>query len=264
MKYTSTNYAIRIVTIVTVLATSIISLAAEWGSLKGRFVVDGKAPEPPPLNLATTKDQFCIDTKPKNEAVVAAADGSLANAVVFIRLPRRGKIDIHPDYQAQLKEPAVLDNKGCHFVPHISLVRVNQPFVIKNSDPVAHNTKGSLRANGQFNPTVPVEAEIKMIFSKAEAIPMPVNCSIHPFMAAHMLVQEHPYMAASAEDGTFEIKNIPVGKHEFQFWHEAAGYLRDLKLKSGKTNKQGRADLTIAAGETLDLGDIAVPASMLR
>jgi hypothetical protein len=83
-------------------------------------------------------------------------------------------------------------------------------------------------------------------------------------MAAHLLVQEHPYMATTADDGTFEIKNIPAGKHEFQFWHEAPGYLKDLSLKSGKTNRQGRADLEIAAGQTLDLGDVKVPASMLK
>ena len=59
---------------------------------------------------------------------------------------------------------------------------------------------------------------------------MPVDCNIHPFMKGHLLVQDHPYMAVSGEDGTFEIKNIPAGKHEFQFWHEAAGYLKNLKL----------------------------------
>jgi hypothetical protein len=240
------------------------SSAAEWGSIKGRFVVDGTPPQLPPLNLATTKDQFCMDTKPENETLVVGEGGTLANAVVFVRLPRRGKIEVHPDYDAQLSEPAVLDNKGCSFHPHLTFVRIGQPFIVKNSDPVGHNTKGSLSANGAFNPTVPAGGEIKMTFSKAESIPMPVNCSIHPFMSAHMLVQDHPYMTASKEDGTFEIKNIPAGKHEFQFWHEAMGYLKNVKLKGSTANRQGRAQLTIAAGQTLDLGDIKVPASGLK
>ena len=93
---------------------------------------------------------------------------------------------------------------------------------------------------------------------------MPVACDIHPFMQAHILAQDHPYMAASAEDGTFDINNIPAGKQEFQFWHESAGYLKDLKIGSGKSNRQGRVQLTVAAGKTLDLGDIKVPASMLK
>ena len=35
-------------------------------------------------------------------------------------------------------------------------------------------------------------------------------------------------MAVSGEDGTFEIKNIPAGKHEFQLWHEVPGYIEDV------------------------------------
>jgi hypothetical protein len=232
--------------------------AAEWGSLKGRFVVDGTPPEPKPL--VVTKDQYCIDKKPKNNAVVVGKDGALANAVVYLRLPRRGKVEVHPDYEAKLSEPVPFDNNGCSFHPHVALVRVGQPFVIKNSDPVGHNTN----VPGLFNETIGTGEERPKTFNKAMPLPIPVNCGIHPFMVGHLLIQEHPYMAASAEDGTFEIVNLPAGKHEFQLWHEAPGYLKDLKFKGGKTNRQGRVELAIAAGQTLDLGDIKVPANTLK
>ncbi len=238
-----------------------VALGAGWGSLKGRFVVEGAAPETPAL--VVDKDPFCMETKPKNLSLVVT-DGKLANAVVYIRLPLRGKIEAHPDYQAQLKEPVVLDNKGCSFHPHIAMVQVGQPFVIKNSDPTGHNTNARLLKNGSFNVLIAQGSENKMTFSKGETMPMPVNCNIHPFMEGHLLVQEHPYMAVSAEDGTFEIKNIPAGEHEFQFWHEAPGYLKGLKTAAGELSRQGRAELKIAADETLDLGDIKVPASMLK
>ena len=236
--------------------------AADWGGIKGRFVVDGAPPKVPPL--VVTKDQFCIDTMPVNKTVVVGEDGGLANAVVFIRLPRRGTIESHPDFEAQLSEPAVLDNKGCSFEPHITLVRVGQPLVIKNSDPVGHNTNAKFFQNASFNVLIAEGQESKVDLSKGEPMPMPVNCNIHPFMQGHILVQDHPYMAASAEDGTFEIENIPVGEHEFQFWHEAPGNLRNLKLQGATANRQGRAKLKIAAGQTLDLGEIKVPASVLK
>ena len=95
-------------------------------------------------------------------------------------------------------EPAVLDNKGCSFHPHVSLIRTGQPLVIKNSDPVGHNTNVESRSNGQTNTTIPANGQSERRLTKGEALPMPVNCNIHPFMHAFVLVQDHPYMAVSA------------------------------------------------------------------
>ena len=262
MSTTFVNYIRFSTGLLSLLLVPGIAAAAEWGTVKGRFLIDGAAPKLAPL--AVTKDQHCIDAKPVNETVVVGKDGGLANVVVYLRAPRGGKVEVHPDYEAKLSEPAVLDNNGCSFKPHISLVRVGQPFIIKNSDPVGHNTKASLVANGQFNVTIAAGQETKHPLSRAESIPLPVNCNIHPWMQAHVLVQDHPYMAASAEDGTFEIANVPTGKHEFQLWHEAAGYLKNVKYKGGAADRRGRAVLTIAAGQTLDLGDIKVPATSLK
>ena len=264
MKKQLTQSVVVCVCTVAAFAVTQTADAAEWGSIKGRFVVDGAPPKVPPLQV--TKDQFCIEIQPKNETVVVGEKNGLVNAVVFLRVPRRGKVEVHPDYAAQLSEPALLDNKNCSFQPHIALVRVGQPFVIKNSDPdpVSHNTNAKLLQNGQFNVIIAVGEEKGMKFSKTETLPMPVNCNIHPWMQGHILVQDHPYMAVSTEDGTFEIKNVPAGKHEFQFWHEQPGYLKNVKYKGGVANRQGRLDLSIANGQTLDLGDIKVPASMLK
>ena len=235
---------------------------AGWGSLKGRFAVDGAAPEMKALDAS--KEPFCIQHHPMDQSVLVGDDGGLANAVVFIKLGRRDKLEVHPDYAASLDEPAVLDNHGCSFVPHVLLIRTGQQLVIKNSDPVGHNTKTSLTKNANFNQTIPANSEVPFKLQRAEGLPLPVDCSIHTFMHGYVLVQDHPYMAASGEDGTFEIANIPAGKHQFQFWHEASGYLQNLKFQGGALNRQGRTDLTIADGQTLDLGEIKVPASLLQ
>src|SRR5436190_8361834 len=98
--------------------------AAEWGSLKGRFLIDGTAQKP--AALLVNKDQYCIDHKPSNDSLVVGKDNSLVNVVVFLRPQLGKKVDIHPDYMAKLKEPVVLDNHFCTFKPHIVLARVGQ------------------------------------------------------------------------------------------------------------------------------------------
>lgn len=240
------------------------AVAAGWGTIKGKFVVDGAAPEAKPVDAS--KDAYCAkhDPAPIDQSVVVDASGNLANVVIFLRPARGKKVDVHPDFDATKDTPAVLDNKGCMFVPHVSLVRVGQPFVIKNSDPVGHNTNVKLMKNGATNTTIAAGEENKRVLTKAEALPLPVDCNIHPFMHGYVLVKDDPYMIASAADGTFEIKNIPAGKHEFEFWHEKPGRLKGLKYQGGALNRQGRAQLTIADGQTVDLGEIKVPASMLK
>jgi hypothetical protein len=148
MSKTLINNMAMVLGFIALLFASDVS-AAEWGSVKGRFVVDGTPPKLTPLQI--TKDvEYCSSKKPVNETVVVGEGGSLANAVIYLRPPRRGKVEVHPDYAAKLSEPAVLDNNGCSFKPHVTLVRVGQPFVIKNSDPVGHNTKATLLVNGAF------------------------------------------------------------------------------------------------------------------
>lgn len=235
------------------------SNAADWGSLKGRIIVDGTPTKAAPL--VVTKDQFCIDKMPTNESIIIGKDNALVNAVVYLRLSTGQKVDVNPEYAAKASDAIVLDNNGCSFHPHVSLVRLGQSLDIKNSDPVGHNTNVNVLS---FNQVIPAGSDTKVKVGASGPLPTEVACNIHPFMKGWILVQDHPYMAVSGEDGTFEIKDIPAGKHDFQFWQEAAGYLKNVKFKGGTTDKKGRAELTIEAGKTLDVGDIKVPASALK
>ncbi len=256
MNNTFKAIAVGAICVATFAATS---NAADWGSIKGRIVVDGTPAKPAPL--VVTKDQFCIDKMPVNNSIVVGKDNALENVFVYLRVPAGQKIDINPEYASKEAEPVTLDNNGCEFHPHAVLARIGQTLDIKNSDPVGHNTNVNVLS---FNQVIPSNSDAKVKVSTGGALPTEIACNIHPFMKAWILVQDHPYTATTGEDGTFEIKDIPAGKHEFQFWHEAGGYLKNVKLKGGATDKKGRAELNIEAGKTLDLGDIKVPASALK
>jgi len=75
-------------------------------------------------------------------------------------------------------------------------------------------------------------------YSKGESKPFMVGCDVHPWMKAYHLAVDHPFAAVSAADGTFEIKDLPAGKHEFKVWHEKGGELEKalaVTIKPGET-----------------------------
>ncbi len=239
------------------------ALAQEWGTLTGRLVLDGKVGDPAAINVS--KDpEYCGQHNLVFETVVIGKEGGLTNAFVYLYLKRGKTAPVHPDLEAIPTEPAVLDNKGCRFEPHALLVRTGQKLRVQSSDPIGHNTKLDLLRNIGFNENVPMDNPLIKTFDKSESFPMSVVCNIHPWMKAHILIRDNPYMAITGEDGSFEIKNIPAGGHEFIFWHESAGNLKNVSLgSSGKTSRKGRAKLKISAGGTFELGDIKItPANL--
>ena len=248
--------------VVSVLAglLSVPTLAAEWGSLKGRFTYSGKAAEE---TIEPTKDtEFCSKHKLLNEEIVVGKENGLQNVFVYLYLNiRKGeKVDIHPDYMEGDPKPAVLDNSGCRFSPHAMTVWTRQPFKIMNSDEgIGHNTNAqTLFSNPDFNEQVPNGSPITKHFEKSEPYPAEFACNVHPWMKAIVLIRDNPYIATSGDKGEFEIKNIPDGKHKLVFCHETKGNLRDLSVGGDETDRRGTASLEIPAGETLDLGEIKI------
>ena len=251
-------------------ALAVVSLttplsAADWGTIKGRFLYEGK---PKVETIQPTKDpEFCSQHKLTTENIVVSDKGEIQNVFVYLA-PARGKtVAIHPDYDAaaDAKEPKRLDNKGCRFEPHAMVLWTAHPLEIHNSDAgIGHNTNAQkLVVNPKFNEQVANDPSTIKKFTKSEPIPTEVACNVHPWMKAVVLIRDNPYMAVSGEDGTFEVKNVPAGKQPFAFWHETKGNLRDLKVGKGKADRRGQVELEVPAGETLDLGDITVTPAIL-
>ena len=237
--------------------------AADWGSIKGRFVYTGEAKAE---KITPNKDvEFCGKHEIPDEAIVVGDGGGLANVFVFLALDRGKTVAIHPDFEKQGADPLAIDNKGCRFEPHALALWTKHPLKVSNSDPgIGHNTNGTAFLNNPtFNETVPNDKPIVKTFEKSEPIPSKIACNVHPWMSAHVLVRDNPYMAVSAADGTFEINNIPAGAQELAFWHEVPGNLKNLVVGKGKTDRKARLKVTIPAGQTLDLGDVKVAPSNL-
>ena len=256
------NPAISLFVCLFVFALASQAPAAEWASLKGRFVFDGTPPTP--VGITADKDvEVCGKHKLVNEELVVSDDKGIANVVLFVR--SKG-VTVHPDLEDGSKaDPVVLDNKDCRFQPHVGFVQTGQTLTIKNSDSVGHNSNIATMKNSPSNSLVPSNGSSDVTFSSDEAIPASVTCNIHPWMKAYLVIRPNPYGAVSGADGSFEIENLPVGEElEFQLWHEKGGYLDEFTLGGKKASaKRGRMDFTVEEGGT-DLGDIVVDAKMFN
>lgn len=238
--------------------------AADWGTLKGRLVFDGDPGKPDAVNV--NKDvEYCGKHNLVDETVTVGENGGLTNVFIYLYVKKGKSVDVHPDLEKPGDEKIILDNKGCRFEPHALIVRTGETLEIRNSDPgIGHNTNAqTLLSNPKFNEQVSNDSPIVKVFEKTESYPAEVACNVHPWMKSYILIRNNPYMAVTGADGSFEIKDIPAGKHEFIFWQEGVGNLRKLEVGGTKTSRKGRAKLVIPAGETLDLGDVKVSTKVL-
>ena len=239
-----------------------------WGSLKGKIVVSGDVPESPaePIDDHPDKALCLVDGEiPADDNLVVDDEGSLRD--VFVMMYTKGKGEtapIHESYDAAPEESKEMeiDNVACRFVPHALYVRAGQSVKLKNSDTVGHNCHITT-FNNEHNVNLPAGEETDITLKNSHKIPGQVKCDVHKWMDGVILVRDNPYVAISGEDGTFEIKNIPEGEWEFQFWHKKAGYLRKLEAGDLKVGRRGEVEIEIAADQTLDMGTLEVPGESL-
>ncbi len=237
-----------------------------WGNFRGRFVFDGTAPEAAKLTVDKDTDT-CGKHDIRDESVVVNTEnGGLANVVVYLAVRSGDKPPAaHESYNAAAESKVVLDNLNCRFEPHVALVRTNQPLLVGNKDDVGHNTKVETFENPTINPITPAGGNFEHTYSRAERKPARVSCSIHSWMSAWVLVQDHPYSAVSDKDGNFEIKNLPVGNWTFIVWHEKAEYVNQVTIGGAKQDwGRGRVTVDVKADATTDLGEIKVAPSLFN
>jgi len=229
--------------------------SSEWATLTGQFIYDGPAPKPKFIT-PIRNTPFCSKHQiPDEQLVVNQENNGIVDIVIFLRKkPSR----INPAYDNYLDEEVVLDNVNCRFEPHVQFVRTGQKLVVGNKDDEGHNTNISVSPKNQsFNQIIPAGGKFDMSFGEPERRQTQVNCNIHPWMSAVLVIQDHPYMAKTDENGKFEIKDLPTGEElEFQFWQSAAGYVRNIKESKAEFSKKGRVKLTLDGD--FDLGTVKV------
>nr|WP_231612008.1 methylamine utilization protein [Novipirellula galeiformis] len=234
--------------------------ASQAGDLKIRFEYGGSAAEP--AELVVNKDvAFCGKHPIQNERLLVNKENKgIQNVLVYVYTGRGGsKIDDVPAKKAT----HVLANDACRFEPHIVLCQVGDTLKVTNPDAVGHNANLPFFKNAAQNFLIPPQQDKSVLLEEAEPAPIPVECNIHPWMRAYVVVLEHPYVAKTDENGELVIKDLPEGKElTFRVFHEA-GKIDEVTI-DGKKEKWSRSrfDVKIKAGMN-DLGTVVVPAKAL-
>ncbi len=249
--------------------------AGAMGELKIRFVYGGDekaysdgddsktAPSFEPRKEKITADpEFCGKFDIRSEKLlVNPKNKGIKNVVVYVYTGRGGS-DL-PDYPNAGKTHT-LANKNCRFEPHVVICQTGDTLKVTNPDAVGHNANLAFFNNKAQNPTIPASQEKSFLLEESEPAPIPVTCNIHPWMNARIVVLDHPFAAASDEDGNLSIKGLPTGeKLAFRVNHEA-GSIRSVEI-DGEEVEWSRSvfEVEIKPGAN-DLGTVVLSAEALK
>jgi hypothetical protein len=188
---------------------------ATAGTISGRVVLEGPVPESPKIKM--TSDPACGTSEMRAESFVVD-NGGLKNVFVYIKdgLGNKYIFDTPTD-------PVTIDQKGCHYVPHVVGVRTTQPLEIVNSDNTLHNVHGMPKSNDEFNQGQPVRGMKSDFTFKTPEVLIPLKCDVHSWMNAYVGVVDHPYFAVTSDGGRFELRGVPPGTYSVEAVHEKLG-----------------------------------------
>lgn len=225
------------------LISSLIVLAgfvaqAATTELSGKVFFKGKVPKKEAIRMAS--DPACLTSSQGTEVyrddIVVNGQGALANVVVYLKEGTQG-------VAAENLKPVTLEQKGCHYEPHVLALRVNQPLKIVNRDPTMHNVHWKPEYNPETNfGQVGVAQTDTKKFTKPE-VGIRIRCDVHGWMNAYVSVFDHPYFAVTDNSGSFSIKDIPPGQYTVATWHEKFKE-KSIKLTLNESGGKKKIDFT--------------------
>jgi plastocyanin len=223
-----------LVAVPTLAALALVSGAAfAASSVTGTVTYAGKVPNLKPLAMEADPACAAKHSGPvPSEVLTLGPNNALANVMVRVKGPVAGAA-------AAPAKPAVIDQKGCQYHPHVLGVMVGQKLQIKNSDGLLHNVHALPKVNTPFNMAMPANrTEADTTFGKEEGMFL-VKCDVHPWMSAYVGVFSNPYFAVSGKDGKFTIAGLAPGTYDVEAWHEKLG------TKTGKVTVAADKPATI-------------------
>jgi plastocyanin len=191
----------------------VVGGTAWGGTLRGMVRFTGAAFEQKKLPV-TVDHSVCGKEKDAEDIVLSPAMG-IRNVVVSLQSPP-------PRAPWPVALPTVqIDQEQCMFVPRVVVVPAGGTVEFLNTDRLLHNLHSDSKGNPKFNRTQPRGRTIPIVLKEPEIIR--VNCDLHPWMRAWVVVADHPFYAVTNDQGEFILDNVPPGEYTLQLWQESLG-----------------------------------------
>ncbi len=248
---------------------------AQWATITGVVKIDGDPPPRRPVTVDKEQSVCAPSGPPLDEEVVVGPNGGIKNVLIFLNtdLPKSDADEaepvwVHPSFSLQ-KNPGlqqvVFDQKQCVFLTHVLAMRSDQTMLIKNSDPVGHNTNIAANDAVGINTTVPASGSVLHRPLRQERLPIKVSCNVHTWMSAWMITRDNPYFAVTDENGQFKIENIPAGVPlSFLVWQEKCQRVEPKSVVGAPSEwSRGIFEITLADNESRQI-EITIDASQFK
>jgi plastocyanin len=188
---------------------------SDGGTIVGEVTYAGDPPAPEKIDV--TKDANICGADPKvSPTLVVGANKGIKDVVASLPSIQKGKALGKPE------KPPVLDQKSCEYHPYAQIIPVNTTLDITNSDDVLHNIKTKGGSKTSFNMAQPkFKRKLTYDFKNPEIVQ--VECNVHGWMNAIIVVEDNPYDALTDANGSFKIADVPPGKYTVKVWHSKLG-----------------------------------------
>lgn len=159
--------------------------------------------------------EFCGERIP-SERVRIGTDRGVADVLITLEgasVPRG----------ASAARTAVLDNRGCRFVPRVQVVPPGTRLEVRNSDPILHTVHAYLDTETLFHLALPVFRQRVWATLNRPGL-VRIDCDVgHTWMRAYILVRADGLAAVTGPDGGFRLESVPTGSFRLRTWHETLG-----------------------------------------
>ena len=180
------------------------------GAIHGKVLLAGTAPAPRKVDV--TIDQYLCGKQKEADDLILSTRNEVANAVVWLE-------QAPPDAAwPAVAQKVEIDQNACLFVPRVVIVPAGGTVDFLNSDRLLHNIHATPKLNVAFNRTQPKNRTIPVTFAKPEIVR--IDCDLHSWMTAWVVVAAHPYYAITRADGQFDFEKLPPGTYRLLSWHE--------------------------------------------